>query len=61
MILRTNCSKNNLLVLEATAEEGVGLLSWQTFIKRGWNNLYHKISLRKLLTQRNDEFLSKME
>jgi len=61
MILRTSNSDNNLIILEATGDEGVGLLSWKTFIKRNWQDLYYKISLRKLQVERTDCMLQKIE
>lgn len=61
MVLRTSNSENNFLILEATGEEGVGLLSWRTFLKKNWQDLYYKISLRKLLAPRTDTTLRKME
>ncbi|KAL4497114.1 hypothetical protein ABPG72_019434 [Tetrahymena utriculariae] len=61
LILRTNNDSNNLLILEATGDEGVGILSWKTFLHENWQELYHKISLRKLIIERTDEILTKME
>ncbi|KAL4453192.1 hypothetical protein ABPG74_015423 [Tetrahymena malaccensis] len=61
LILRTNNESNNLLILEATGDEGVGILSWKTFLHENWQELYHKISLRKLIIERTDEMLTKME
>ena len=48
-------------MFEATGNTGVGLLRWETFMKKKWNTLYEKLVLRRLEVDRTDELIKDLE
>ena len=52
---------NELVLLEATGREGVGLCSWSCFMRNKWQNLYKKLVLRHLEVQRTDKMIETLE
>jgi len=52
---------NELVLLEATGKEGVGLCTWGCFMRNKWHLLYKKIVLRHLEVQRTDKMIEKLE
>jgi hypothetical protein len=54
-------SNGEIVLLEATGKEGVGLCRWKTFRKNNWQKLYHKLVFRKLQFDRNPESIGQVE
>lgn len=52
---------NELVLLEATGKEGVGLCSWTCFMRNRWHLLYKKLVLRHLEMQRTDKMIDVLE
>lgn len=48
---------NNLLVLESTGREGVGVVTWKEFMEQEWHLLYPEMALRRLRFERSEERL----
>lgn len=48
-------------ILEATNNEGVGILMWDEFIKNDWHKLSSRLILRRLIVDRTDEMMLKLE
>jgi hypothetical protein len=50
-----------IVLLEATGKQGVGLSRWRTFKKNNWHLLYSKMVYRKLEMDRSDDMITKIE
>lgn len=59
MILRDR--HGNIILFEATGNEGVGLCRWTTFKHNNWHTLYKKVIYRKLCCERTKDFIEKAE
>jgi hypothetical protein len=42
-------------------QKGVGLLRWQRFVEKKWNNLYDQIVFRHLEVERTDQLIMDLE
>jgi hypothetical protein len=47
-------SNGEIYLFEATGKDGVGLCSWQTFMRNKWHLLYEKLVFRHLEINRED-------
>jgi len=54
-------SNGEIVLLEATGKEGVGLCRWKTFRKNNWQKLYNKLVFRKLQFDRNPDSIDHVE
>ena len=61
MALILRYGNNELVLLEATGKEGVGLCSWSCFMRNKWHLLYKKLVLRHLEMQRTDKMIETLE
>jgi len=59
MILKYH--NGEIVLLEATGKEGVGLCRWRTFKKNNWHLLYSRMVYRQLIVKRDDDLISKIE
>jgi len=59
ILLRYN--DGEIVLLEATGKDGVGLCRWKTFMRNDWHLLYSKLVYRHLEVERTEEFISEVE
>jgi hypothetical protein len=54
-------SDGDIVLLEATGKEGVGLCRWRTFKRNRWHLLYSKLVYRHLEYDRTEDLISDVE
>ncbi|SOV82239.1 conserved Plasmodium protein, unknown function [Plasmodium reichenowi] len=58
MILRND--RNNLFILEALSNTGIILTPWKLFKENKWNEIYSRLTLRRLTWDNSEENLQKL-
>eukprot|EP00811_Abedinium_folium_P037216 NODE_9852_length_1394_cov_9.374901.p1 GENE.NODE_9852_length_1394_cov_9.374901~~NODE_9852_length_1394_cov_9.374901.p1 ORF type:complete len:406 (-),score=104.07 NODE_9852_length_1394_cov_9.374901:177-1322(-) len=54
-------ANGNLLLLEATGDQGVDIVSWRHFKRAGWHKLYIRLAVRKVYFDRTTARLMALE